>query len=208
MIQLTEAYRPKRIRDFAGLTRAKALFGHLAKAPYESAWMLEGASGTGKTTLALALAEEIGAQVIHVPAADCTIERVREIRDITRNGNMFASWYVVLVDEADRMSPTAQVAFLSMLDATGMPKGCIFVFTTNEPQRFEDRFRKRCREIEFDGGAESQEVANFLTGVWYRETGGQLPTFRMRDFIESNGGNVRGALMAMEMELICQAVAA
>src|SRR5215469_9507818 len=119
MTALTEKHRPKRIRDFAGLKRAKAIMTKLVSSPYPSAWLFTGDSGTGKTTLALAFADELGAQVIHVPAAECTVDKVRWIRDCTASMPMFGSWYVVLIDESDRMTPAAQLAFLSLLDATG-----------------------------------------------------------------------------------------
>ena len=64
MIALTEKHRPRRIKDFAGLTRAKAIMGKLVASPYASAWLFSGDSGTGKTTLALAVGNELNAQVI------------------------------------------------------------------------------------------------------------------------------------------------
>jgi replication-associated recombination protein RarA len=203
-MQLTERYRPRRIRDFAGLSRAKAVMTHFAKAPYPAAFCYMGAAGTGKTSLALAVAEEIKAQVIHVPAGECTVDKVRWLRDVTACVPMFGAWHCVIIDECDRMTPQAQVAMLSLLDATGFPENTVFILTCNTTKGLETRFMSRCRTIEFDGGAESQEIANYLTGIWYRETGGQLPPFRMREFIETNGGNIRGALMGIELELICQ----
>lgn len=208
-MQLTDKYKPKTIDGFAGLTRAKSIMKHLAKAPYPSAWLFTGDSGTGKTTLALAVAEEINAQVIHIPSSECTIERVRALRDNCFQCPMFGDWNLVLIDEADRMSPAAQVAFLSLLDATSFPPNTIFIFTCNAVKSFENRFLSRCRVIEFDGGADSLDAANFLFNVWYRETGGKIGNApNMRDLIVNNGGNVRGALMALELELICSAVAA
>ena len=38
----------------------------------------------------------------------------------------------MLVDEADRMTPAAQLALLSKLDATAIPPNTIFIFTCNE----------------------------------------------------------------------------
>jgi hypothetical protein len=39
MAQLTTKYQPKRVRDFAGLARPKAIMAKLIAAPYSSAWM-------------------------------------------------------------------------------------------------------------------------------------------------------------------------
>lgn len=208
MISLTQKYQPKRIADFAGLRIAKAMMGKLAAEPWESAWLFTGDSGTGKTTLALALASEIGAQLIHVPSSECTVDKVRWIKESCQCAPMFGDWYVVLVDEADRMTQAAQIAFLSLLDGTSFPKRTVFIFTCNSVDKLEDRFLSRCRVIPFDGGVDSKDVANFLFGIWYRETGKTQGAPIMRDLIAGNGGNVRGALMAMEMEILMQECAA
>jgi replication-associated recombination protein RarA len=170
--------------------------------PYPSAFLFTGAAGTGKATLGLAVAAELQAQVIPIPSAECTVDRVRELRDITRNGNMFAEWNLILVDEADRMSPVAQVAFLSMLDATGFPPNTIFIFTSNSTKGLEPRFLSRCRVIEFDGAAESAETANYLLSVWVKETGRTAGAPRMPELIKRTAGNIRSALMELEMEII------
>lgn len=202
MISLTSKYQPKRIADFAGLRLAKAMMGKLSAEPWESAWLFCGDSGTGKTTLALALASELGAQLIHVPSSECTVEKVRWIRETCQCAPMFGDWYVCLIDEADRMTPTAQIAFLSLLDATSFPKRTVFIFTCNSVDKLEDRFMSRCRVIPFDGGIESKDVANFLFGVWVKETGRIVGAPIMRDLIAGNGGNIRGALMRMELDIL------
>lgn len=202
MISLSQKYQPKQISDFAGLRVAKSMMTKLSSEPWESAWLFVGDSGTGKTTLALALASELGAQVLHIPSSECSVERVRELRTNCHQMPMFGTWNFVLVDEADRMTPAAQVAFLSLLDATGFPPKTIFIFTCNSADKLEPRFQSRCRAIPFDGGAESKDVANFLFGVWVAETGKFAGAPVMRDLILQNGGNIRGALMAIEMMVL------
>ncbi len=59
-VSLTEKYRPRRIADFAGLENQRRILSRFAANPYPSAWLFLGASGTGKTTLALALAAPSG----------------------------------------------------------------------------------------------------------------------------------------------------
>lgn len=65
---LAEKYRPTRIADFVGLDKAKRILSKLAANPYPSAWLFLGPSGTGKTTMALALAAEMPAELHHIPA--------------------------------------------------------------------------------------------------------------------------------------------
>ncbi len=206
MIALTTKHQPKRIADFAGLKRAKAIMSHVVANPRPDAFLLHGAAGSGKTTMALALCEELNGQLIHIPSSECSVDKVRWLRDVTASYPMFGDWYVVVCDECDKMSPAAQVAFLSLLDATGMPQNTVFVFTCNATKGLEDRFISRCKAIEFPA-CTGPEVSNFLFGVWVKETGSfEAPP--MRELIEASAGNIRGALNALEMELICQAVAA
>ena len=54
---LTERYRPHSLDEFVGLEKPKKICARLAARPIESAWLFVGPSGTGKTTMALTLAE-------------------------------------------------------------------------------------------------------------------------------------------------------
>jgi ATPase family protein associated with various cellular activities (AAA) len=76
---LAEKYRPLRIADFVGLEKTKRIITKLAANPYPSAWLFLGPSGTGKTTMALALAAEIPAELHHIPAKECSLEAVQEV---------------------------------------------------------------------------------------------------------------------------------
>src|SRR5437588_10179298 len=150
-VPLTDKYRPTRIADFAGLDKQRKMLSRFAANPYPSAWLFVGASGCGKTSMALALAAEIKAEVHHVPAKECTLERVQEVARICHYVPMSgrSGFHLVLVDEADAMSDAAQLALLSKLDATAFPPQTIFVFTCNATDRLEKRFLSRCRVLEF-----------------------------------------------------------
>lgn len=47
------------------------------------------------------------------------------------------------------MTPAAQLAFLSKLDATAFPPNTIFIFTCNSVDSLEARFLSRCRRVDF-----------------------------------------------------------
>ena len=149
--QLVEKYRPKKIEDFVGLERIRRVMRQLIACPFASSWLFVGASGTGKTTMAMAVAAELGAELIHIPSRECDLDTVRDTCEHCRCVPMFSKsgWYVVLVDEADHMTAAAQLAFLSKLDATAAPPKTIFIFTANEVSGLEDRFISRCRRLEF-----------------------------------------------------------
>ena len=121
MQPLVEKYRPKKLTDFAGLSGPRAVLTRFASEPYASAWLLMGGAGTGKTTMAFALAEEIGAEVHHIPSRNCDLETVEKVCASCFYHPWAGDWHAVIVDEADQMSRAAQLAFLSKLDSTAPP---------------------------------------------------------------------------------------
>ena len=146
---LSDKYRPQRIEDFIGLERPKAVMLNFLKAPRSSAWLFLGASGTGKTTLAMALAKALPAEVHHIPSRTCDLERVEEIARLCYYFPWNGKFHLVLVDEADQMTFAAQLAFLSKLDATAFPPNTIFIFTANSTDLLEKRFLSRCHVLKF-----------------------------------------------------------
>ena len=81
-VSLTERYRPHSINDFVGLAKPKAFCAKLAAKPYASAWRFVGPSGTGKTTMAMALAEMMPAEVHHIPSQQCNLENLERVSAI------------------------------------------------------------------------------------------------------------------------------
>lgn len=201
--QLTEKYRPTRIDDFAGLEKPKAIMLKLAAAPRPSSWLFLGPSGTGKTTMALALAAAIPAEIHHIPSQECTVGNIQRVRDTCQYVPMSGcKMHLVLVDEADQMTPQAQIACLSILDATNFPPNTIFVFTCNSVERLEPRFLSRTHTIEFSSYGMSKDAVELLQRVWDSETNGATCAANLPRIVKESNNNVREALMRLETEIM------
>jgi replication-associated recombination protein RarA len=110
-VSLTERYRPLSPAEFVGLAKPKLICSKLAERPFDSGWLFIGPSGTGKTTMALALAALIPAEVHHVPSQQCTLAELERVASTCHRVPTYGKrFHLVLVDEADRMSDAAQLA--------------------------------------------------------------------------------------------------
>ena len=203
-VPLTDKYRPTRIADFAGLDKPKKLLSRFAANPYTSAWLFVGASGCGKTSMALALAAEIGAEVQHVPAKEMDLARVQEIARICNFIPMSgpSGFHMVIVDEVDAMSEGAALAWLSRLDAAAPLPNTIVCFTCNGIDRLEKRFLSRCRVLEFSSYGMSTAIAELLQRIWDAETDNPVDRPNFARVAKDSGNNVRDALMSLELEIM------
>lgn len=198
---LAEKYRPVTIVGFVGLDKPKRILSKFAAKPYPSAWLFVGPPGIGKTSMALALAAQIGAELHHIPSQKCNAASIEEAMRLCHYLPMTpGGTHLVLVDEADKMTPPAQLALLSKLDATAFPPNTVFVFTCNSTEGLEPRFLSRTRQIEFSSYGMASEIAGFLNHVWHSEGGGNGPDFER--LAKDSRNNVRDCLMRLEVELM------
>jgi replication-associated recombination protein RarA len=198
---LAEKYRPRAISEFAGLEKPKRILGKFAANPYASAWLFVGPPGLGKTTMALALTETLGAELHHIPSQQCNVAAVEDVIRQCWYVPVSGGFHLVLVDEADKMSNAAQLHFLSKLDATAFPPQTIFVFTCNATDGLEPRFLSRTRQIEFSSYGIANEAVRLLEAIWQSEANGAVaPNFSR--IVKESSNNLRDALMCLETELL------
>lgn len=199
---LSEKYRPQTIDAFVGLEKPKKILSRFVAKPYPSAWLFVGPSGVGKTSMAQAMCSEIKGELHHIPSQKCTAQAIDDVCRICHYLPFSpGGLHVVLIDEADRMTPAAQLALLSKLDATAFPPNTVFVFTCNSTDGLEPRFLSRCRVIEFSSYGMASEIAAYLYRVWHAEGGnGNAPD--LVRLAKDSRNNVRDCLMNLETELM------
>jgi DNA polymerase III gamma/tau subunit len=200
---LTDKYRPRTFDGFVGLEKIRKCMARLAVAPFQSAWLFIGPSGTGKTTMALALAEAIPAELHHIPSQECNLENIERVRRICQYVPMAGKrFHLVLVDEGDCMSNAAQISLLSKLDATNFPPNTIFVFTCNDATRLEPRFLSRLSVLEFSSYGLAKDTAELLARIWEAETGNLVEHPNFARIVKDANNNIRESLNKLQVEIM------
>ena len=221
---LTQKYQPHTIASFVGMPKQKALFSALLMRPRPCALLLVGPPGVGKTTMPLAFAQQLGGSLIQIASQKCTVETVEKAWETVHYYPSQGNWWVVLADEADKMSYAAQIALLSKLDSVSTlkpvfgggvekskPLPVIWIFTCNgrgedgtePPSTLEPRFLSRCLKIEFKLSDVNGELPDFLRAIWDKETDTPEdgpPNFERMVADASNC--VRDALQALELAIL------
>ena len=200
---LSEKYRPRLLDDFVGLDKPKRVLQKFAASPFpNAAFLFVGPSGTGKTSMALALCEAIGGELHHIPSQRCNVETVedttRQCHYVPRNNTL----HVVLVDEADVMSKAAQNGFLSKLDGTAFPPQTVFIFTCNSTDCLEPRFLSRCMVLQFQSHGIAKEAATLLERIWLAEAGSVEGAPNFLRMVQDGKNNVRDAVNSLQVELL------
>ena len=200
-VRLSEKYRPLRIADFVGLPKAKRVLSKFVAAPYACSFLFRGPSGVGKTSMAQAMAEEMGAEFHHLGSQKCNVENLEEVCRICQYVPLTGGFHFILIDEVDSASKAAQLALLSKLDSTDALKGTVFVFTCNSTDNLEPRFLSRCLPIDFSSYGMNGEIAEYLGKIWRLEGGnGDAPDFSRLS--KECRNNVRDCLNRLETELL------
>ena len=148
-----EKYRPKRIVDCILPKDIMTTMKKFASGKEIPNLLLSGTSGTGKTTVARALCEELSADYIIINGSDegRQIDTLRnKIKDFASTVSLSSDSVhkVVIVDEADYMNPeSVQPALRNFIET--FHKYCRFIFTCNYKIKILPALHSRCTVVDF-----------------------------------------------------------
>ena len=145
----TEKYRPKTVGDTILPKRYKDAFHQFVEQGNMPNLILAGSAGVGKTTIAKAVTDELGAQVMVLNGSlDGTKDTLRtDITDFATSMSLEGGRKYVILDEADGLTPQMQQALRAFME--DYSKNCGFILTCNLPHKIIDPLHSRCSLIEF-----------------------------------------------------------
>ena len=148
-ILFTEKYRPKTIADCILPDELKNTFQEIVNKKEIPNLLLYGTAGVGKTTVAKALCDEIGCDFMVINAStERGIDTIRnKISNYASTVSFLGGRKVIIVDEADYLTPDAQAGFRGVIEE--MASNCSFIFTCNNKSRLMDAIQSRCAGIDF-----------------------------------------------------------
>jgi DNA polymerase III delta prime subunit len=164
----TEKYRPKKIEDCILPERLKTPFQEYVNQGKIPNLLLSGGAGVGKTTVAKAMCEEIGCDVMVINGSDESgIDTFRvKIKNFASSMSLAGGRKVIIIDEADYLNPNStQPALRNAIEE--FAGNCSFIFTCNFKNRIIDPLHSRCAVIDFQlkSNEKSQMAAQFFKRI-------------------------------------------
>ena len=146
-----EKYRPKTIDECVLPSSIKENFQKVLIQGELQNMMLTGTAGTGKTTAAKALCNELGLDYLLINGSEESgIDTLRnKIKQFASTVSLQGGYKVVILDEADYLNPqSTQPALRGFIEE--FSANCRFILTCNFKNRIIEPLHSRCTTIEFN----------------------------------------------------------
>ncbi len=151
-----EKYRPTTVADTILPEQIKSQVEGIIKTGDMQSLLFTGPAGCGKTTLARAMANELGADFMQINASrDGNIDLIRnKLSQFASTVSFSDSRKITLLDEADGLTPLAQQALRGFVEEFSANHSIIF--TCNFTSKLIEPIRSRCKIIDFKSVTQSK----------------------------------------------------
>jgi len=195
MIPLIEKYRAKSFSEIKGQDLViQEVINFYKKFPIKKALILNGPPGTGKTCLALALANEFNLELFELNASDLRnrIKLEEILKPSTQQQSLFKKGKLILMDEADGITASDRGGLpelLALIDKTSHP----IIITANDIwQRKFNLLRKKCQLLSLK--EPTQEIIIEILEEISKKENKQLKKETINLITKSSKGDIRAAI--------------
>ena len=162
-----EKYRPSSLDTYIGNEHLKSKVSMYLESGDLPHLLLFGRAGTGKTTLAKLLVNNIECDYLYINASD--ENNVDTVRNKVKNFAStigFKDMKIIILDECDYITPNAQAALRNLMET--FSRHCRFILTCNYVERIIDPIQSRCQSFQIIPPSKT-EVAKHLHNILIQE---------------------------------------
>ena len=162
-----ERYRPSTMDTYIGNEHLKSKVSIYLESGDLPHLLLYGRAGTGKTTLAKLLVNNIECDYLYINASDeNNVDTVRTKVKTFASTMGFKDMKIIILDECDYITPNAQAALRNLMET--FSKHCRFILTCNYVERIIDPIQSRCQSFQIVPPSK-KEVAVHLSNILKNE---------------------------------------
>jgi len=163
-----EKYRSKVLDEYVGNEQLKQIVSqYIAKNDIQNL-LLYGTPGTGKTTLAKLIVNNIDCDFLYINASDERgIDTIRDKVQGFASSASFKSIKVIILDEADFLTIQAQASLRNIIETYS--RTTRFILTCNYLERIIDPLQSRCQVLKITPPSK-KEVAQHVAGILEQES--------------------------------------
>ena len=155
-----ENYKPHSLEECILPERIKSQLRQMIKDGNIQSYLACGKAGSGKTSSALAMCEELGIEPLVLNASsEGNIDTIRtKVVNFASRRSIDSDYKVIILDEGDGLTALAQQALRGIIEEFQV--NCRFIITANFSNKIIDALKSRCTPIEFNfTGEEKKQMA-------------------------------------------------
>ena len=200
-MSLATKYRPKEFNDVVGQQQTiLTLVNEINNNNIKQAYIFEGVSGSGKTTMSTIMATKLnGLTVNYDVAINNSVDDIKQLLEYVKQKPIDKDKVIVILDEVQNIfnrkdSPAAQ-ALLKILEQP--PKHVIFIMCTTEGDKIIDTIKNRCETLHF-GAISVDDIANRLQYICNQEHIIFDGVESLKEIAKRSDGSMRNAITNLE----------
>jgi len=163
-----EKYRSQNLENYVGNENIKSTIGKYLQQNDIQNFLFYGPAGTGKTTLAKLIVNNLDCDFMYINASDERgIDTIRDKVSGFASAASFKPLKVVILDEADFITIQGQAALRNVIETYS--RTTRFILTCNFVERIIDPLQSRCQVLKIVPPSK-QDIAKHVAGVLEQES--------------------------------------